>query len=69
MDHLDSSFTQVTTCDNDVSKTYSCNKEVLLDDLLDTLAQGSLCAHGGGIPLPVKNILKYFEDELKDFFR
>lgn len=37
----------------------------LLDDLLTTLQQGSLCAHGGGIPLPVRNILHYFEDEMK----
>ncbi len=40
----------------------------LLDDLLDTLEQGSLCAHGGGIPLPIKNVLAYFGDELKEFF-
>jgi NADH-quinone oxidoreductase subunit F len=39
----------------------------LLNDLLDTLEQGSLCAHGGGIPLPVKNILEYFNDEIKDY--
>lgn len=39
----------------------------LLDDLLDTLEQGSLCAHGGGIPLPVKNVLAYFGDELEEF--
>ena len=38
----------------------------LLNDLLDTLEQGSLCAHGGGIPLPVKNALMYFKDELRD---
>ena len=38
----------------------------LLEDLLDTLEQGSLCAHGGGIPLPVKNALMYFGDELKE---
>ena len=39
----------------------------LLDDLLDTLQQGSLCAHGGGIPLPVKNALMYFNEELTDY--
>lgn len=37
---------------------------VLLDDLLHTLETGSLCAHGGGIPLPVRNALHYFRDEL-----
>lgn len=36
----------------------------LLNDLLDTLQAGSLCAHGGGIPLPVKNALQYFDGEL-----
>lgn len=36
----------------------------LLTDLLDTMEAGSLCALGGGLPLPVKNALKYFADEL-----
>lgn len=36
----------------------------LLTDLLDTMEAGSLCALGGGLPLPVKNALKYFGDEL-----
>ena len=40
----------------------------LIDDLLHTLETGSLCAHGGGIPLPVQNALQYFEDELKPLF-
>ncbi|MBL7944361.1 MAG: NAD(P)H-dependent oxidoreductase subunit E [Flavobacteriales bacterium] len=35
----------------------------LLDDLLFTLQTGSLCAHGGGIPLPVRNALQYFPEE------
>ncbi|MBK9271280.1 MAG: NAD(P)H-dependent oxidoreductase subunit E [Saprospiraceae bacterium] len=41
----------------------------LMDDLLDTMKRGSLCALGGGIPLPVMNALKYFEDELAPYFR
>ena len=41
----------------------------LFNDLLDTLEQGSLCALGGGLPLPVKNALMYFEDELKEYFK
>ncbi|MHB1147174.1 MAG: NADH-ubiquinone oxidoreductase-F iron-sulfur binding region domain-containing protein [Lutibacter sp.] len=40
----------------------------LFDDLLETLEIGSLCALGGGIPLPVKNALQYFETELKQYF-
>lgn len=40
----------------------------LFNDLLTTLAEGSLCAHGGGIPLPVKNAMQYFEEELKTYF-
>lgn len=40
----------------------------LLTDLLTTLEEGSLCAHGGGIPLPVRNALQYFSDELKEYF-
>ncbi len=38
----------------------------LLDDLLDTLARGSLCGHGGGIPLPIRNALEHFADELNE---
>jgi NADH:ubiquinone oxidoreductase subunit F (NADH-binding) len=41
----------------------------LLDDLLDTLEQTSLCALGGGVPLPIKNALHYFEDELRGYFK
>ncbi|MBX2971199.1 MAG: NAD(P)H-dependent oxidoreductase subunit E [Cyclobacteriaceae bacterium] len=40
----------------------------LMDDLLETLEIGSLCMLGGGLPLPVKNALHYFEDELKSYF-
>ena len=40
---------------------------VLLNDLLDTLETGSLCALGGGLPLPVKNALQYFGDELAEY--
>ena len=43
-------------------------ERTLLQDLLDTLEQGSLCAHGGGIPLPIKNTLQYFDSELKEYF-
>ena len=50
-----------------LSKEYQINKE-LFNDLLDTLEQGSLCALGGGLPLPVKNTLMYFEDEMNEFF-
>ncbi len=41
---------------------------ILFEDLLHTLEVGSLCAHGGGIPLPVKNALQYFGDELAQYF-
>jgi len=40
----------------------------LFNDLLDTLQKGSLCAHGGGIPLPIRNSLQYFESELTPYF-
>lgn len=40
----------------------------LFNDLLNTLEMGSLCAHGGGIPLPIRNALQYFETELKEYF-
>mgnify|MGYP000651322377 CR=1 FL=1 len=41
----------------------------LIDDLLHTLETGSLCAHGGGIPLPVKNAIQYFETELAPLYK
>jgi len=41
----------------------------LFDDLMETLELGSLCALGGGLPLPLKNALQYFEEELKTYFR
>ena len=50
-----------------VHSNYKISKE-LFNDLLSTLTQGSLCAHGGGIPLPAKNALQYFEEELKSYF-
>jgi len=41
----------------------------LFDDLIETLEIGSLCALGGGIPLPIKNALQYFDKELKGYFK
>ena len=41
----------------------------LFDDLIETLEIGSLCALGGGVPLPIKNALKYFQAELKSYFQ
>ncbi len=40
----------------------------LFDDLLETMQIGSLCALGGGLPLPVMNALHYFSDELEEYF-
>lgn len=41
----------------------------LMTDLLETLETGSLCALGGGLPLPVKNALHYFKEELAPYFK
>ena len=49
------------------NSNYKLDK-TLLNDLLETLETGSLCALGGGLPLPVKNALKYFESELAPYF-
>lgn len=40
----------------------------LMNDLLETLEIGSLCALGGGLPLGIKNALQYFDKELKEYF-
>jgi NADH-quinone oxidoreductase subunit F len=42
---------------------------VLLNDLLETMEVGSLCALGGGLPLGVKNALEHFDEELKSYFK
>lgn len=40
----------------------------LFTDLITTMEQASLCALGGGLPLPVKNALHYFKEELNPYF-
>ncbi len=40
----------------------------LFADLLGTLETGSLCALGGGLPLPIRNCMEYFSTELKVYF-
>jgi NADH-quinone oxidoreductase subunit F len=41
----------------------------LFQDLITTMEIGSLCALGGGLPLPIRNALKYFEPELAPYFK
>jgi NADH-quinone oxidoreductase subunit F len=41
----------------------------LFTDLLETMKKGSLCALGGGIPLPMMNALSYFGEELGEYFK
>jgi len=53
--------------DKALSNQHKLNR-TLLNDLLDTMQQGSLCALGGGLPLPIKNALQYFENELNPLF-
>jgi NADH-quinone oxidoreductase subunit F len=40
----------------------------LLEDLLETLEETSLCALGGGLPLPIRNALEHFPQELQAYF-
>jgi NADH:ubiquinone oxidoreductase subunit F (NADH-binding)/NADH:ubiquinone oxidoreductase subunit E len=35
-----------------------------LEELLETLEVASLCAHGGGMPAPIRSLLAHFPDEL-----
>lgn len=49
------------------NENYKLSRE-LVTDLLDTMEAGSLCALGGGLPLPIKNALKYFDKELAPYF-
>jgi len=41
----------------------------LINDLLDTMELTSLCALGGGVPLPIKNALEHFDGELRSYFQ
>jgi NADH:ubiquinone oxidoreductase subunit F (NADH-binding)/NADH:ubiquinone oxidoreductase subunit E len=34
------------------------------EQLLETLELGSLCAHGGGMPAPLRSLMAHFDDEL-----
>lgn len=43
--------------------------KTLLTDLLETMEIGSLCALGGGVPLPIKNTLQYFPNEMNPYFK
>jgi formate dehydrogenase iron-sulfur subunit len=35
-----------------------------LEALLETLELGSLCAHGGGMPAPIRSLIAHFPEEL-----
>lgn len=50
-----------------INSDYKMDKE-LFTDLITTMEIGSLCALGGGLPLPIRNALNYFEAELKEYF-
>jgi NADH-quinone oxidoreductase subunit F len=54
--------------DKAINTDYKIDK-TLLTDLLETMEIGSLCALGGGLPLPIKNALMYFEEELREFIQ
>lgn len=41
----------------------------LFQDLITTMEIGSLCALGGGLPLPIRNALQYFKEELTPYFK
>lgn len=50
------------------NESYKIDRQ-LFNDLIETLELGSLCALGGGVPLPLKNALQYFDTELKTYFQ
>lgn len=54
-------------CIKALNSEYKISRD-LFNDLLTTLEKGSLCAHGGGIPLPVRNAMEYFGAELEQYF-
>jgi NADH-quinone oxidoreductase subunit F len=50
-----------------LTSDYKMDRE-LFTDLITTMERGSLCALGGGLPLPIRNALQYFDGELKQYF-
>jgi NADH:ubiquinone oxidoreductase subunit F (NADH-binding) len=48
-------------------RSFKISRE-LFGDLLDTMEQTSLCALGGGVPLPIRNALEHFGEEMAGFF-
>jgi NADH-quinone oxidoreductase subunit F len=50
-----------------LTSDYKMDRE-LFTDLITTMEIGSLCALGGGLPLPIRNALQYFDGELKQYF-
>jgi NADH-quinone oxidoreductase subunit F len=50
-----------------LTSDYKMDRE-LFTDLITTMEIGSLCALGGGLPLPIRNALKYFDGELGQYF-
>ncbi len=50
-----------------LTSDYKMDRE-LFTDLITTMEIGSLCALGGGLPLPIRNSLKYFDNELAQYF-
>ena len=49
-----------------LTKNKKFSKE-LIKDLLTTMEIGSLCALGGGVPLPIKNLLEHYSEEFEPF--
>ena len=43
--------------------THQASLNTLLEDLCDTMVEGSLCAMGGMTPIPVKSVLNHFTDD------
>jgi NADH-quinone oxidoreductase subunit F len=41
----------------------------LFQDLITTMEIGSLCALGGGLPLPIRNALAHFPQEFESYFQ
>ncbi len=40
-------------------------EQARFEELLETLEVASLCAHGGGIPAPLRSLVRYYPDELR----
>ena len=55
----------VEVIDRIIANDHRAENIVLLDELCDTMVDGSLCAMGGLTPMPVRSALQHFPTDFE----